>query len=345
MAIFTLDSIDCAVRIESSLWTSNVWCSIPILDSTFDMWNSTIAHTNSSTQSQSKWCICAIPFLELFSVFRNFCSGLATQLLCWSWAHGNEISQIRESVSRRKSQLLVSFIFYVVWSNGMEGISTPTWENWFVGHQPNGCIKRNSTTIHEILGSCSTIRQQCVSLWKRQICKFDKQFIHWHPFIFVDCSKATTAIEKKALASPANTTDEKNKKKKRTTILIPIVKAFGATFLFGSILEVIELSLTFVSPQLLRQVIKFVDSAKNGTTESSDAKTGIEYSPMWHGIVYAVLLFAVASVKTLCAAQYNKCMIFVGVRIRTVIKILNLLPHLIVANWIDYFDWIAGVDW
>lgn len=98
--------------------------------------------------------------------------------------------------------------------------------------------------------------------------------------------------------------------------MVPILKAFGGTFLFGMILQLVELMLTFVSPQLLRAVIKFVDSNEN-TSGTQSADKNIVYSPMWHGIVYAALLFAVASAKTLFFAQYNKCMAFVGVRIRT----------------------------
>lgn len=86
------------------------------------------------------------------------------------------------------------------------------------------------------------------------------------------------------------------------------------------ILQMIELLLTFVSPQLLREVIKFVDSGENtNATQSTDKNHNdlVVYSPLWHGILYAALLFAVASTKTLFFAQYNKCMAFIGLRIRT----------------------------
>lgn len=135
-------------------------------------------------------------------------------------------------------------------------------------------------------------------------------------YLITGSSKEISANTKKVIATQTNAIDQK--KTKRTTILIPIIKAFGATFLFGSILEVVELILTFVSPQLLRAVIKFVEAGKNANATQPAGTTDIQYSPMWHGIFYAALLFAVASAKTLCSAQYNKCMIFVGVRIRTV---------------------------
>lgn len=99
----------------------------------------------------------------------------------------------------------------------------------------------------------------------------------------------------------------------------PIAKAFGPTFLFGAILKLVQDLLTFVSPQLLRALIKFVGSNENVTNDKYDSDKGDSYdpNPMWHGILYAVLLFVVASMQTLFLSQYFQRMIFVGLRIRT----------------------------
>lgn len=83
-------------------------------------------------------------------------------------------------------------------------------------------------------------------------------------------------------------------------------------------MKLVQDLLTFVSPQLLRLLIKFVGAAENKTsttyTEGGDI---IDPNPMWHGILYAVLLFVVASMQTLFLSQYFQRMIFVGLRIRT----------------------------
>lgn len=42
------------------------------------------------------------------------------------------------------------------------------------------------------------------------------------------------------------------RKKKVASILPPICKAFGATFLFGALLKLFQDVMTFVSPQLLK---------------------------------------------------------------------------------------------
>lgn len=114
------------------------------------------------------------------------------------------------------------------------------------------------------------------------------------------------------------------KKKKRASILGPIARAFGPTFLFGAILKLIQDLLTFASPQLLRLLIKYVTNADNTTSDAIAEKKhfeehGISYHgpPLWRGILYAVLLFVVASMQTLFLSQYFQRMIFVGLRIRT----------------------------
>lgn len=124
----------------------------------------------------------------------------------------------------------------------------------------------------------------------------------------------------KTRTSASVTITPEQKKKKRASILGPIAKAFGPTFLFGAILKLVQDLLTFVSPQLLRSLIKFVGSSENVTTEKFAAwKKGnyFDPNPLWHGILYAVLLFVVASLQTLFLSQYFQRMIFVGLRIRT----------------------------
>lgn len=99
----------------------------------------------------------------------------------------------------------------------------------------------------------------------------------------------------------------------------------------GSILELVEVMLTFVSPQLLREIVKFVESRGNDATQSTDPQE-IVYSPMWHGIFYAVLLFVMASIKTLCSAQYNKYMVLIGLRIRTALVGIIYQKSLCLSN-------------
>lgn len=120
----------------------------------------------------------------------------------------------------------------------------------------------------------------------------------------------------------------------------PIIKAFGLTFLIGDIFNLFEVLLAFVAPQLLRQIVKFVESGGNVTATdkfhyaaAADFGDGnVVHTPMWHGIFYALLLFIVASLRTLLHTQYLQCMIFVGLRMRTALVGTIYLKALCLSN-------------
>ncbi|KAG5674807.1 hypothetical protein PVAND_004755 [Polypedilum vanderplanki] len=106
------------------------------------------------------------------------------------------------------------------------------------------------------------------------------------------------------------------KAKKPSSILPALVKAFGATFLFGSVLKLVNDLLTFVSPQILKLLINFVS----------------EDEPLWRGYLYAGLLFGVATTQTLFLAQYFHRMFLVGLRIRTALISAIFRKALVLSN-------------
>ncbi|CAH1707315.1 unnamed protein product [Chironomus riparius] len=106
------------------------------------------------------------------------------------------------------------------------------------------------------------------------------------------------------------------KAKKPSSILPALIKAFGATFMFGSCLKLFNDLLTFASPQILRLLIDYV---------SNDEET-------WKGYLYAGLLFGVASTQTLFLAQYFHRMFLVGLRIRTALISAIFRKALILSN-------------
>ncbi|XP_025986918.1 multidrug resistance-associated protein 1 isoform X4 [Solenopsis invicta] len=92
-----------------------------------------------------------------------------------------------------------------------------------------------------------------------------------------------------------------SRKKKIASILPPICKAFGATFMFGAFLKLIQDIMTFISPEILKLLIDFIDGDES----------------MWKGYLYAVLLLLTAILQTLVLSQYFHRMFLVGLRIRT----------------------------
>ncbi|KAI4461008.1 atp-binding cassette sub-family c [Holotrichia oblita] len=89
--------------------------------------------------------------------------------------------------------------------------------------------------------------------------------------------------------------------KKQASILPALVKTFGPMFLFGAFLKALQDILTFVSPQILRALIAFVENQEE----------------QWKGFLYAGLLFGTAAIQTLILSQYFQRMFIVGMRIRT----------------------------
>ncbi|XP_063235805.1 multidrug resistance-associated protein 1-like isoform X3 [Bacillus rossius redtenbacheri] len=90
-------------------------------------------------------------------------------------------------------------------------------------------------------------------------------------------------------------------KKSQVSILPAIFKTFGPMFLFGSMLKLGQDLLVFVSPQILRLLISFVEGDE----------------PLWKGYLYAVLILVTSVAQTLLLAQYFNRMFVVGMRIRT----------------------------
>lgn len=98
--------------------------------------------------------------------------------------------------------------------------------------------------------------------------------------------------------------------------------------MLGMLLQLIQDALIFVSPQILRLIIRFVDSAsRKGNDEAS-----VDPEPLWRGIFYAVLLFVTASIQTIIWSQYFKRMIMVGVRIRIAIIAAVYKKALVMSN-------------
>ncbi|CAK1601166.1 unnamed protein product [Parnassius mnemosyne] len=89
--------------------------------------------------------------------------------------------------------------------------------------------------------------------------------------------------------------------KKPASILPALCLTFGGQFFFGALLKLFNDTLMFLSPQLLKLLIGFVEGKE----------------PVWKGYVYAVGLLGCATVQTMLLAHYFTRMYFVGMRIRT----------------------------
>ena len=99
------------------------------------------------------------------------------------------------------------------------------------------------------------------------------------------------------------------KQSKPSSILGPLIKAFGGQFLFGSFLHLIHVVMTMVPSQIMKMLISHVE--EHGELGDND----LQYN--WRGYFYAGLLFGITVFQSLIAGQYYEILYRVGMRVRT----------------------------
>ncbi|XP_069356357.1 multidrug resistance-associated protein 1 isoform X3 [Maniola hyperantus] len=132
-------------------------------------------------------------------------------------------------------------------------------------------------------------------------------------------------LKKRENASGTKATYSKNaasvnfkpeKERKPASILPALCLAFGGQFFFGALLKLINDVLMFVSPQLLKLLIGFVESKEQ----------------IWKGYLYAVGLIVCATAQTMLLAHYFTRMYLVGMRIRTALTSAIYRKSLRISN-------------
>lgn len=87
--------------------------------------------------------------------------------------------------------------------------------------------------------------------------------------------------------------------------IVPVLfRQFGAPFFFAGVIRLAMELLSFANPQILSLLIGF---------------TADPNAPLWHGMVFAVVFFALAALTALLNGQFQYYCFLVGFRIRTVL--------------------------
>lgn len=94
----------------------------------------------------------------------------------------------------------------------------------------------------------------------------------------------------------------------------------------GNLFKLFSDLLLFASPQILRLIIRFVE------TSDGNPSDGVERQPIWHGILFAIGLFTVANLNTLLDTFHSQRMSIVGQRIRTSLIAVIYRKALILSN-------------
>ncbi|CAI6345192.1 unnamed protein product [Macrosiphum euphorbiae] len=148
---------------------------------------------------------------------------------------------------------------------------------------------------------------------------FDK---HWERSLVkakLQASKNVYSVKNKSDGSVIELSPEKYslKNQYKVSILPVLCKSFGSTFLFGSFLKLTVDSLMFVSPQVLKYLISFVENS----TE-----------PLWRGYFYIFLLMMTTMLQTLFSSQYFHRMYLVAMRVRTALTLAIYHKALRISN-------------
>ncbi|XP_008401824.2 multidrug resistance-associated protein 1-like, partial [Poecilia reticulata] len=104
---------------------------------------------------------------------------------------------------------------------------------------------------------------------------------------------------------------------KEQTKVKSLIKAFGPYFLIGSGFKLLQDSITFVNPQLLRMLISF--------TKQEDA-------PVWWGYTLAFLMFFTAILQTLILHRHFQYCFVTGMNVRTALIGAIYRKSLVITN-------------
>ena len=91
------------------------------------------------------------------------------------------------------------------------------------------------------------------------------------------------------------------------SILVPLIKSFGWSFLGGSIIKAFHDVMVFISPMILKRIIAFSEPVCEGCLRS----------PVWQGVLYSVTLMLVSMVQTILLSTYFYKMYLVALWTKT----------------------------
>ncbi|XP_014278696.1 multidrug resistance-associated protein 1 isoform X2 [Halyomorpha halys] len=103
---------------------------------------------------------------------------------------------------------------------------------------------------------------------------------------------------------------------KPCSIVQPLCKAFGPAFFVCSVFKIVQILLSFISPQLLKYLILFMEGNE----------------PRWHGYLYASLLLFFSTLQMFFMTQFGKISQVIGLRIRSALTLAIYRKALKLSN-------------
>jgi len=127
---------------------------------------------------------------------------------------------------------------------------------------------------------------------------------------FLNVYEEAVSKSKSKIESSASKSSDGQKPKPKVSIFPALMKVYGGSFLFGSLLKIIVDLLNLASPKIMKMMIQFVESYSTDNVEQQEE---------WKGYFYVALLFCTLTLQSLLTSQYFERMFVIGVKVRTVL--------------------------
>ena len=110
--------------------------------------------------------------------------------------------------------------------------------------------------------------------------------------------------------------------KKRPSLWIALFRGFGGPYFRATLIKSLSDALSFAQPQLLRLLISFIDSYRNGQ----------QRQPVIRGAAIAIAMFAVSVSHTVCLHQYFQRAFETGMRVKSSLTALIYAKSMKLSN-------------
>lgn len=144
--------------------------------------------------------------------------------------------------------------------------------------------------------------------WDKEIKKagitFDRLRVHEQEYQPVNLSE-THGVQ---MLTPVERARGGSQQPKEPSLFRVLVKSFGVSFMGAAVFRVVQILLTFASPQILKLMIQYTESHVEGETNDD-----------WKGYFYAVLIFLTAVFQSILLHVYFHRVFRVGMHIRAAI--------------------------
>ena len=122
------------------------------------------------------------------------------------------------------------------------------------------------------------------------------------------------SVEKNQPSTKKSTSKRTSSRARFVSVFPALVKTFGPTFFFGSLLKLVADMFSIFTPQIMKLMINFAETRIDPDDPNVILMNKEE---TWKGYFYGVLLFAAITIQSLMVNKYFDQMFMLGLKVRT----------------------------